>query len=943
MKKPEQMFGARLLRYNGFASRLRVLLVTIMMSCTHLLFAQRTPTPPNLLIHGDFEKSLSDTSSNSIFVVDCDTYALHFNDTIKISTTWAAADINNPYTNSNFEAGTVAGSLVIDNNSTLTIGSTTGTALTMLMNPESKIIVKSGSHLILNNVTLRSATIAPCAGLWQGIVVEAGGQLTMNNAKIYDARIGVDYQGNGIVISNGNERRLNISGNSVFDKNGISVRIGHVRAESVSEAFKITNTTFNHNTNPALPNVDLGTRIGVLLDSASLQYNSATYFTGNTFNGGDIQVKLYNAQMQVIACTLTNARIHAILATTNHPENGHIVYIYNNTIKNTNGLSTQIALTGGMAGEINSNTLEGAGQDAILYRANKFSFPTTLYRLIIYGNTIKYFGQDNVADRAGIFLNDNLNASVLVDRNTITGTSASYAYSIGLRVDMHYMPDMSYAYSVDTRVAGANSNNISNTFKGVRMGVGCKNTNYVNLSNNAISWDATNANATDRYGIWLEYVKNYVMRYNRVSQTQLMSTNAIGMGIFWSTDADAIINNPFPNPDDLYPIRYNTFTKLNTAVILRGHNFSARKTGSGNQRICFNTITDCTEGFRLAATMLFTQTSLANGTSTQSAPNTFTNTPIQWTVFADNLLGGNAGATDINTQYNPYSKWYPTNWCNRTVKYYNQENNYFISEIPSNLITTAFLLQPSTIACPIAPDTTIQTARVAAGTEETVVLDSASRWNQRYFTLSQEDSTTSETTPADRFTRRMLRAEKLLHQGRYEKAQQLLALMQPLGLVEQTHKKVLMHYLAYNQAKGKLSPPAIEELKLIAAQNPAHAGTGVFLANGLLASSGYSSIWTYHYQPLPIEATVPEANRIASAAATVSIWPNPVRDILHINSTAGEVSHISLVYALTGQKVLEQSLRSDASLNVSGLRKGLYYYQINVSDGSPKTGMLSIE
>ncbi len=70
------------------------------------------------------------------------------------------------------------------------------------------------------------------------------------------------------------------------------------------------------------------------------------------------------------------------------------------------------------------------------------------------------------------------------------------------------------------------------------------------------------------------------------------------------------------------------------------------------------------------------------------------------------------------------------------------------------------------------------------------------------------------------------------------------------------------------------------------------------------------------------------------AASQFSLFPNPVFDVLHINSENEKLASVE-IYSLSGQKRLEEQYEKNiykADINVSPLDKGIYFVRINTRE-----------
>ncbi len=72
--------------------------------------------------------------------------------------------------------------------------------------------------------------------------------------------------------------------------------------------------------------------------------------------------------------------------------------------------------------------------------------------------------------------------------------------------------------------------------------------------------------------------------------------------------------------------------------------------------------------------------------------------------------------------------------------------------------------------------------------------------------------------------------------------------------------------------------------------------------------------------------------RIDAANSDISIWPNPVNNVLNIQS-ATSLQSVE-VFNLSGQKVLQVNVLNGSSIDVSSLNAGVYLVKVNFADGN---------
>ncbi|MFT4664064.1 MAG: hypothetical protein ACI8YQ_002263 [Polaribacter sp.] len=98
------------------------------------------------------------------------------------------------------------------------------------MQKDARIIVKNGSHLQIEDFEIKG-----CDEMWQSIVVENGGRLTLNNCTIRDAWTAVEVEPGGIVTLHRNE----------FRNNAVSLNITKLNSSQPSAQVSITRNLFH--------------------------------------------------------------------------------------------------------------------------------------------------------------------------------------------------------------------------------------------------------------------------------------------------------------------------------------------------------------------------------------------------------------------------------------------------------------------------------------------------------------------------------------------------------------------------------------------------------------------------------------------------------------------------------------------------------------------------
>ena len=99
---------------------------------------------------------------------------------------------------------------------------------------------------------------------------------------------------------------------------------------------------------------------------------------------------------------------------------------------------------------------------------------------------------------------------------------------------------------------------------------------------------------------------------------------------------------------------------------------------------------------------------------------------------------------------------------------------------------------------------------------------------------------------------------------------------------------------------------------------------GLLTAEGVQLSSGY-------YEALDLEALNIKDNTLK---VEYRVYPNPTQDVLYFdNPKAEDLLHVE-VFDISGQKILEQAVKSQQAINVKILPNGTYFLNVH-SNNTP--------
>ena len=94
---------------------------------------------------------------------------------------------------------------------------------------------------------------------------------------------------------------------------------------------------------------------------------------------------------------------------------------------------------------------------------------------------------------------------------------------------------------------------------------------------------------------------------------------------------------------------------------------------------------------------------------------------------------------------------------------------------------------------------------------------------------------------------------------------------------------------------------------------------GLLTAEGVQLSSGY-------YEALDLEALNIKDNTLK---VEYRVYPNPTQDVLYFDNPKGEgLLHIE-IFDISGQKILEQAVKSQQAINVKILPNGTYFLNVH--------------
>ena len=92
--------------------------------------------------------------------------------------------------------------------------------------------------------------------------------------------------------------------------------------------------------------------------------------------------------------------------------------------------------------------------------------------------------------------------------------------------------------------------------------------------------------------------------------------------------------------------------------------------------------------------------------------------------------------------------------------------------------------------------------------------------------------------------------------------------------------------------------------------------------------TGYNAFYRYSE-----ECTL--STQVHSVNNDIYVYPNPASNILHIGNRLANATANVILYDMSGRLVLQQDVKNDGSVNISGIGKGIYI--IIIDDGTKRS------
>jgi hypothetical protein len=725
--------------------------------------------------------------------------------------TWANGFTNNPYGVNNAPIN-VKQNITINGNLTIN-------GLTLQFFSDAKIVIKNGGVLTLNGTTLKAFD---CGYLWDGIVVENGGRLTVNpnfnpttpNATvastIRDAKVAISTFGAGGPAATIQVRQTN------FRQNAECIKLSYYEGQNIT----VSHNTFNmaEALIPQNPTATVGQLVGINVPNEGRYYpfrgvyalvnnNSSTLnITNNTFRGGKEGVNTYAANCNISNNTFEQMRKFngtAIIAS-KFNSNTLALTANNNTIQYVN---KAITITRGYDITLDKNQVYFTTDNAIEITNNRSRIMSiTENNLSLCANNAVLL---NACSGSGSRLTIRLNTIIGNGLNSSNGNGSVYTYNGITLQEQAFSTLKTYAF------CDVSQNQISRVWYGIKLNniVGDQVNDYVptgatwfnanRIAYNAAASNQFNLNPHTNCGV--EVVRS-------------AGVSVFDNGITSNLPSSALNNGVYSN--------ISNTTLVNGNTIQAGRGLHAAGTSLNNNYLC-NTFNNNVNGIYLLNHYLRNRNGI-HGENNITRDNTHNNTSSarpgilleaspRSTTTMRNMIRQNQWLFYTSPpiiRYNPAPSGFtfPRTIVNSTIPLIDKEN------------PCGFILSP-----PQSPSDPSFTS-----IDDVQELDAVTQWETRY---QHERELHIAGNTSNGWLSQLITAEKTIVAGDFGAAQQMLGGLTATNAIE--HHLLTVYGVAVNIGlrEEEFSTVTEEEKAIllpIAEMNPLEIGPAVFVARGLL-------------------------------------------------------------------------------------------------------------
>ena len=767
------------------------------------------------------------------------------------------------------------------------------------------ITVDNGAHLVISD----GATVTTWTGsMWNGIMLNPGANLTVDNATIENAKIGIQSNGGApFTIQNGSKLNANRIGIAIGIYNG--THPGIIKNSTIS--------CYNSSGVPAnalLPPYS-GTRsnVGIYILASVTQVNIGVDQSGQTNTFDNMDIGIY--------CVQSGLRV------------------YNTTFKNINGSGT-------------------IGR-CIMSSANS----TTERLLVVGGNSNSYQKNTFLNSTTGVYASGSMDVSVLSNtmNNLTTGVSlnnCSYSGN-GFNISNNTIDDCSTGiYSIDCagssgfwvlsnniNLASPTSNSKPNS-KGISILNTSLNTNpqlsifYNNIKRVSTGIEVTNHTAP---GIQSNNITNLSDLGSSIASHGILITNCPSLNLRTNLVSGSGLGAYWMNGIRIEPGCTNSVILYNTVNdIGRGLFFSGSNLGTETAK---NHVKNTTDGFLLNWGTIGYQ----NGSpgSCKATENTWEGTFSGNHIFS---YYSDGTQSTMNLYGNP---------CNTSSGPCMRPNNLVSGVYPAS----GYAAVPTPVCAALSGRSMTNNALsqfIKVANDEynfPARYNASAKWWAKYslYNMMQTDTTLQEfpipelTTFANNNSTtnigKLYNLNTAVNTGDATIATFAINNFNPENAIEQYLKDVYTINISYH-TNDTLTGSEISTLQAIAQLCPYESGPAVYNARVLLSTVD-TAVYVNECEIVPLLSShknliIEDDNRNDN----IVIFPNPATYKLNLTVILQEGETATLtIYDITGKLILSDTFNSDneaKEISVSALSEGMYIYKVNVNNENVKQGKLII-
>ncbi len=787
--------------------------------------------------------------------------------------------------------------------------------------PYAQVNINSGASLTLNsNAGIPTVWQAGCGTMWNGIVINSGGSLLVDNSTIQDAILAIDSR-QGALVSVQNNSKLNLNfRNVVLETYTLGTHPFTIKASKVG--------SFNSSNQPVstlLPPYAAGTQ-------RPISQGGGTY-SGRTYSGIEIQ-----------NCTQVN--IGDASAST-------LLNTFNNMDRAIDNLNSGLTVYNNSF----TNVTYASGTPQRGYCIYSSNTSGTVKTLIVGGNATNYqkntFSNSNWGVKADQNQITNVSYNTFTNMNTGVYLSNMTTTTCSSAVDNNIIDDCDYGifgynntgYSIFT----ARLNKINNT------GTAKPNAKGISISNPTLS---TNALPT------LSILNNSIKRVSRgievtnfthpdIEHNLVLNVSDLGYGV----DANGMLITTCPSAE----VRYN---RVSGAYAAAWWQTGIRFESCISALVTRDTVTDIGRGLWFGATCNNSEVAM------NRMVNNYDGLYLNWGIISPQYAPAGACIATGNTWSGMLnSNIYAGNSYGTDSPFYELCSTCGGYTSDMHTANTMSLNGPigASSAVPILPCNTLSTRSMNHGNNDEWhkitenkhyfnTYDASGKWWEKYNlynVLKNDTSLAGQDSVLKTF------ADSIAGVGigkLYQTNQAINSTLSGTATASATNATVIAgnqqeQYLkdvndiiiSSRANNNVLSASDISTLKSIAKLCPYESGPAVYNARVLL-----SSVDTRVYKN-DCEDAKPIKHKhliLTEGNAPIAVFPNPANDKLNIaiHLEEGQTGKLN-VYDLTGKLVLTSDIHSNTDvteISTVSLNEGIYIYKLNINNATLNTGKLSI-